>query len=242
MIHFHRVSKDFGGPLRRLAGSRVRALDELSLEVEPGVALAIAGPNGAGKTTLTRLLLGYLRPTSGRVRVDGLPPRRYVEKNGVGYLSERVDLPPQRTVRWTLRAFAALGDAGDDAEAAIDRELDRFGLSGVAGRRLDALSAGTLQRVGLAQAFLLPRKVLVLDEPFHGQDPVWTVKLRQALAGWRAADPGRVLLLVSHDLGQLARLSDRVAVLREGRLAGVLEPPHHPSLAARYRRLLGCES
>ncbi|CAN5209939.1 ABC transporter ATP-binding protein [soil metagenome] len=220
MIHLEAVSKTFGGALRAPFGERVRALDEVSLEVAPGTALGIAGPNGAGKSTLIRLLLGYLRPSGGSVGIAGVPPREYVERHGIGYLPERVELPPRWRVRGALDAFAALAEVGGDA---VEGTMGMLGLGEIAERRVGTLSKGNLQRVGLAQAFLAPRRVMVLDEPGDGLDPEWTARLRELLAEWRAADRQRVLLVASHNLAELERLVDSVAVLEDGRLREVIE-------------------
>ncbi|HEX2187873.1 MAG TPA: ABC transporter ATP-binding protein [Longimicrobiaceae bacterium] len=222
MIRLAEVVKEYSAPPWRAAGGRVRALDGVSLEVAPGTALGIVGPNGAGKSTLIRLLLGYLRPTSGEVRVGGLHPREYAERHGVGYVPESVSIPPRWTVRGALGAFAALGEVPDAGDR-IDRTLEMLGLEGLEGRRVGALSKGNLQKLALAQALLGPRRLLLLDEPLNGLDPVWVARLRDVLAAWRAEDPERVLLLVSHNLPEVERAVDRVAVLAGGRIRAEME-------------------
>lgn len=222
MIHLSDVVKEYSAPPWRAAGGRVRALDGVSLRVEPGTALGIVGPNGAGKSTLIRLLLGYLRPTSGEVRVGGLPPREYAERHGVGYVPESVAIPPRWTVRGALGAFAALGEV-PDPHARIDRMVEALGLGGLEGRRVGALSKGNLQKLAIAQALLGPRRLLLLDEPLNGLDPVWVARLRRILDDWRAEDPERVLLVVSHNLPEVERGVDRVAVLAGGRIRAELE-------------------
>ncbi|HEX7238657.1 MAG TPA: ABC transporter ATP-binding protein [Longimicrobiaceae bacterium] len=222
MIRLSEVSKVYSAPPWRAAGGRVRALDGVTLEVPPGTALGIVGPNGAGKSTLIRLLLGFLRPTSGEVRIEGEAPRAYVERHGIGYVPETVALPPRWTVRGALAAFAALGEV-PEPHTRVEAMLGTMGLEGVAGRRLGALSKGNLQKVALAQALLGERRLLLLDEPLNGLDPVWVARLRTVLAEWRAADPSRVLLLVSHNLDEVERAVDRVAVLAGGRIRETLE-------------------
>jgi ABC-2 type transport system ATP-binding protein len=222
MIVVDSVVKEFGGPLARLRGERVRALDGLSLRADPGEAWGIVGPNGSGKTTLLRLLLGYVAPTSGEATVDALAPRRYAERHGIAYVPERAAMPPGRTVGETLRAFAALSEVETPGEATA-RVMAQFDLEGVRGRRVGALSKGSLQRVALAQAFLAPRRIMILDEATDGLDPAWTARLRALLAAWRAEDPARVLLFSSHDLEEVERVAERVLVLEAGRVRETVE-------------------
>ena len=218
MIQLENIVKDYRGPGLGLRGKPVRALDGVSMRVSAGTALGIIGVNGAGKSTLLRLLLGYLRPTSGTVRIGDLDPRAYAERKGVSYVPERVAIPPHRTVRVALDAYAMLGDAGDDAAERVDRALARLGLTDLAGRRVGTLSKGNLQRVAIAQTLLAERRLMVLDEPTDGLDPVWIAELRRIVADWRAADPERVLIGASHNLPEVERLADRVVVLHEGRV------------------------
>jgi ABC-type multidrug transport system ATPase subunit len=222
MIHLSEVTKEYSGPHRLLTGHRVRALDGVSLEVAPGTALALVGPNGAGKSTLIRLLLGYARPTAGAVTLDGLEPRRYVERHGVSYVPEHPDIRPLWTVRGALRVFTALGEVPDH-EARIAAVLRRLGLEEQADRRVGTLSRGALQRLAIAQALLARRTLMVLDEPTNGLDPEWTVHLRGIVHGWRRADPRRVLVMASHNLDEVERIADVVAVLRDGRVAETID-------------------
>ncbi|HYJ78378.1 MAG TPA: ABC transporter ATP-binding protein [Longimicrobiaceae bacterium] len=222
MIHLEEVRKEYGGALARARGRQVVALDGVTLRVPPGSALGIVGPNGAGKSTLLRLLMGYLRPTGGSVTVGGLGPRRYVERHGVAYVPDQVAVPPHWTVRLALRAYAALGEV-PDWRARVDAVLEQLGLGEVAERPVHTLSRGTLQRLAVAQALLGERALMVLDEPTHGLDPEWVARLRGIVAGWRAADPARVVVVASHDLAELERMVERVAVLEGGRVREELD-------------------
>ena len=214
MIQATEVTREYRGG--------VRALDGVSLDAPPGTALGVVGPNGAGKSTLLRLLLGYLRPTAGTVTVGGLAPRAYVERHGIAHVPESATLPPHWTVRGALEAFAALGEVPDHP-ARIDAALERLGLESVAKRHVGTLSKGTVQRLALAQAVLGDRRVMVLDEPETGLDPEWIYRLRGIVADWRRADPERVLVMASHDLDEVERMTDRVAVLEGGRLREVID-------------------
>jgi ABC-type multidrug transport system ATPase subunit len=200
----------------------VRALDGVTLDVPPGTAMGIVGPNGAGKSTLIRILLGYLHASSGSVSLGGMEPRAYVGSRGVAYLPELVAVPPAWTVEHAMRVFASLGEIAEPEER-IEASLARVGLEGARDRRVGTLSKGMLQRLGIAQALLGERKVMVLDEPTSGLDPEWTAELRTIVAEWRAADAERVVLIASHDLHELERTADRVAVLVDGSVREVFD-------------------
>jgi ABC-type multidrug transport system ATPase subunit len=205
----------------------VAALREFSLELAPGEVVGIAGPNGAGKSTLISLVLGFLHPTSGRVAVGGQPPRQYVETHGVGYLAEVFALPPRWGVVEALKRFAVLGRLGGSASGRlgsaarrIEEVIELTGLGEHRRKLIKQLSKGTLQRVGLAQALLVPRNLVILDEPTHGLDPVWTQKFREIVAASR--DPERSILIASHNLDELERVADRVAIIHQGQLQRVV--------------------
>lgn len=217
MIELSEVTKTFAGRWYR-GDAPVRALDGVDLVVSEGTRLGVVGLNGAGKSTLLRVLLGYARPTTGIALIGGLAPRDYVERHGVGYVPERLTIPPQRTVREALRACAMLGGMGDDARDRVEAVIERLGLGTLATRRIGALSKGNLQRAGIAQAILGDRQLLVLDEPTDGLDPVWIAESRAILDEWHAAAPGRILVLASHDLAEIARLTNRILLLHNGRI------------------------
>jgi ABC-2 type transport system ATP-binding protein len=232
MIELEQVGKEYGW-LRR----RVRGVEGITLRVPAGASLGIVGPNGAGKSTLLRLLLGYLRPSAGEVRVGGQPPRGYAERHGIGYVPERPSMPTRWTVRHALHAFAALGDVEPWTER-VDAVTADLGLGEVAERRVGALSKGNLQRLALAQALLGDRKLLILDEPTDGVDPEWRIRIRELLTAWRAADPERVLLFASHNLDEVEKIAERVAVLSQGRLREVLNLRSDPAALPPYRLVL----
>ena len=218
MISFDRVGKRYRGWL----GKEVVALSDLSLEARDGEVFGLAGPNGAGKSTLISLLLGFLGPSEGTVRIDGMEPRRYVERHGVGYLSELVNVPPGWTVGAALKRYAIL--AGVPAELAASRVSEVIAMLGLEehrSKRVKQLSKGNLQRLGLAQALLCEERLLVLDEPTHGLDPLWTGRFRDIVQQLRR--PDRLILIASHNLDELARLADRVAILDHGQLQRIVD-------------------
>lgn len=188
----------------------------------------LAGPNGAGKSTLIALLLGFLGPTTGVVRIHGLAPRRFIEHHGIGYLSELVNIPPAWRVRQALHRYGLLaGVPADQMQARIARSIEWLGLEEHRTKRVRQLSKGNLQRLGLAQALLHDEQVIVLDEPTHGLDPVWTQRFRDIVQELRRSD--RVILIASHNLDELARLADRVAILDHGRLQRIVSMRDTPA-------------
>jgi len=235
MIRLNAVTKEYGG---RFA-PRVRALDAVSLEVVAGTALGVIGLNGAGKSTLLRLLMGFVHPSGGEVRIDDLAPRAYVERHGIAYVPERVAIPGHWTVRGALRAYAMLGDLGEDAGDRVQAAIHRLGLDDLADRRVAKLSKGNAQRLAIAQALLGDRRIMVLDEPTDGLDPVWIAELRAIAEEWRAADPSRILVIASHNLPEVERVTDHVLVLHQGRVHGWLEPGGRGTLEERFLRLVG---
>ena len=233
MIEFKEVGKTY----RTLLGNSVKAVEECSLVVNAGEIFGIAGPNGAGKTTLIAMMLGYLRPTTGAVEIAGMPARHYVERNGIGYLSELIAINPKWRARTALKRYAILaGVPESEINGRVDFVIELLGLAEHRDKKVKALSKGNLQRLGLAQALLRDEQILVLDEPTHGLDPVWTQKFRDIVTDLRR--PDRVILIASHNLDELQRLADRVAIIDRGRLQRVVSTGYEqPSLttASRFR-------
>jgi ABC-2 type transport system ATP-binding protein len=209
-------SRDLG---RRFGGKP--ALEAVTLRIEPGESFGLLGENGAGKTTFIRLVTGFLLPSSGWVRVDGLSPAtdaRAVHAR-LGFAAETARLYPELRVRGFLRFVGgARGLAGEALDAAVERTLDAFALRGVAGRVVGNLSKGFQQRVSLAQAFLHDPPLVIVDEPTGGLDPLQQEEVRSLLAALRGR---RTLLLCTHDLAEARALAERVAVLRRGRLVAL---------------------
>jgi ABC-type multidrug transport system ATPase subunit len=218
VISFSNVSKRY----RSWSGREVVALTDFTLELREGEVFGLAGPNGAGKSTLISLLLGFLGPTQGDVRIDGLEPRRYVESNGVAYLSELINIPPSWRVVSALKRYSLLaGVAPDVLNARVDAAIAQLGLEEHRTKRVRQLSKGNLQRLGLAQAMLADARLVVLDEPTHGLDPVWTQRFRDIVNTLRR--PDRTILIASHNLDELARLADRVGIIDHGQLQRIVD-------------------
>jgi ABC-type multidrug transport system ATPase subunit len=196
----------------------VRALDGLDIDVEAGETFAVIGPNGAGKTTALKILLGLVRPDAGTVGIgEGhRSPLDPEARASLGYVPQKVEFPPGRTVADVLRFFAALRGLGADA---VTRALERVGLLALADRRARDLSGGYTQRLSLAQALLGDPAVLVLDEPTASLDPQATWEFRSLLE--TLAGEGKTILLCSHLLAEVERVADRVLILVDGRCAAI---------------------
>jgi len=193
------------------------ALDGVDLRVEPGQALGLLGPNGAGKTTALRLLLGFARPSEGRVTLRGEDPAGSRARRGVAYLPERLRLPARMGVRALLRLHGRLaGLEGAGLEHAVDDVLERTGLADRDGDRIGGLSKGLCQRVGFAQALLGRPEILLLDEPTSGLDPIGIREARDWIH--HAREGGATVLVSSHVLSEVERVCDHAAILHEGRV------------------------
>jgi len=194
---------------------------DVTFDIRLGEVFGLAGPNGAGKSTLIALLLGFLKPTVGAVRIGGRTPREFVERRGVGYLSELVVIPPRWRMEEALSRYALLaGVSGRGVRQRVQEVVEQLGLEEHWGKQIRHLSKGNLQRVGLAQALLHDEELLVLDEPTHGLDPVWTQRFRDIVTGIRSE--GRAVFIASHNLDELQRIADRVAIIDHGQVQRVV--------------------
>ncbi len=232
MIEFRDVGKTYSP----LLGRKVRAVEGMSFSVRPGEVFGIAGPNGAGKSTMLSMLLGFLSPTDGTISVDGVAPRDFVEREGIGYLSELVAINPRWRARNTLVRFALLaGLPRHELDARVDDVESLLALEEHAGKRVKELSKGTAQRLALGQALLGDTRVMIFDEPTHGLDPLWMQRFRELVPTLRRDD--RAILIASHNLDELERLADRVAIVDRGRLQRMVDmrDTHGGATASRYR-------
>ncbi len=217
-IEFAGVMKSYG---------QVRALRDLSLQVNPGEVVGLLGHNGAGKTTTIKLILGIIAPSAGRIQVLGRSPRGAQAKRlrlQWGYLPESVRFYEQLTGREVLDYFARLKRSKGEQTVQL---LEQVGLADAADRRVRTYSKGMRQRLGLAQALLGTPRVLLLDEPTAGLDPIATRDFFLTLDALRRR--GTTVVLSSHVLPGIEQHVDRVAILRSGELRawGTLEALRH---------------
>lgn len=196
---------------------RRRALESVSFSVDEGTVLGLLGPNGAGKTTVFRSVLGLIRPTAGVVRVGGFAPATAAWKSALGYLPEN----PVQFEHLTTLEFVTSGGrlCGLDRREVEERArilLQRMGIAPVARQLLRHLSKGLRQRVGLAQALINRPRVLLLDEPMSGLDPLARRLVRSLLVEARAS--GTTIIFSSHNLVEVETLADQVVLLIGGRV------------------------
>jgi ABC-2 type transport system ATP-binding protein len=196
-----------------------RALDRLSLDVQPGEIFGFLGPNGAGKTTTLKLLMQLIFPTSGRAEILGRPVGDVAARQRIGYLPENPYFYDYLTAEELLHYFGHLfGYSSPDARARAARLLDRVGIGAERRRQqLRKYSKGMIQRVGIAQALLNDPEVIFLDEPMSGLDPLGRREVRSLILELR--DQGRTVFFSSHILADAEALCSRVAVVAGGRLA-----------------------
>jgi len=192
----------------------VRAVEDLSLEVHPGVVTGFLGPNGAGKSTTLRMILGLVAPSEGSATVLGMPYRSLPEPTRtVGAVLETQSFNPLRSGRNHLRVLATAAGIPDRR---VDEVLEAVGLESAARRNAGTYSLGMRQRLGLAAALLGEPRILILDEPANGLDPQGIRWLRDLLRGFAAE--GNAVLVSSHVLTEMAQLADEAIVINRGRL------------------------
>ncbi len=209
MLALDAVTVSFGGRL---------AVDDLSITLEPGEVYALLGPNGAGKTTTLNMILGFVTPASGTIRVDGVDavadPLKARQR--LAYLPETVMLRPSLTAVENLRYFALLAGRKLDA-ATARRHLSEAGLQSEAhDRRSDGFSKGMRQKVGVAIALAKDARLLLLDEPTSGLDASAASDLSVLIRG--ASERGISVLMATHDLFRVKDVAHRLGILRAGRL------------------------
>ncbi len=205
--------------VRKVFGRTV-AVDGVDLDVPAGAVLGMLGPNGSGKTTLIRMLLGLTRPTAGSVELLGapVPDAAAAVLPQVGALVEGPGFHPFLSGRENLRRVAAAEPllAGREIPGAVDAALARVGLAEAADRRYRGYSLGMKQRLGLAAVLLVPRRLVVLDEPTNGLDPAGTRDVRRIIGELHAG--GATVLVSSHLLAEVEATCTHVAVLQAGTL------------------------
>jgi ABC-2 type transport system ATP-binding protein len=210
LLLFEQVSKWYGPVL---------GLNQVTLELRGGIT-GLVGANGAGKSTLMKLATGQVRPTLGRVTVRGVDAWDWRARRLVGFCPDTDSFYEEMTGRQFVRTMADLcGFAPAEARRRTEATLDRVGMTDRADRRLRGYSKGMRQRIKLAQALLNDPELLVLDEPLSGIDPVGRQELLELFRSLAAQ--GKCLLVSSHELEELEKLTNHVAIMARGRIAAV---------------------
>jgi len=196
-----------------------RAVEGVSFRFLEGEVLGLVGPNGAGKTTTIKSIVGLVRPSGGRIEVDGRDPQRDPRARRVlGYAPEAPEAPRWARVCDFMEALAEVdGFLGSEKRRVARQALEALGVGELCGRKLGSLSKGQRKRVLIAQALLPGRKYYLFDEPFTGLDPEWVAAVRELIVGL-AREGGAGVLVSSHILRELQDIVDRVVVVARGRV------------------------
>jgi len=197
-----------------------RSLDGLTMRVEPGEVFGLLGPNGAGKSTAIKLLLGLIFPTSGTAQILGRPVGDVRAHREIGYLPEQPYFYDYLTAHELLDYFARFFELpASERRARVNLLLEKVGLASAGKLQLRKYSKGMLQRVGLAQALVNDPRLVILDEPMSGLDPIGRREVRDIILDLKAR--GKTVLFSTHILSDAEMLCDRVAVLAAGKLRGI---------------------
>ena len=199
-----------------------RALDNVSFEINEGEIFGYIGPNGAGKTTTMKILVGLTTEFQGEVQIGGcrIPKQKEEVHKLLGYLPQNVAFQEWRTVNHALKTFGKLSGLTDaEVEARIPKILETVVLSDVRHKKISQLSGGMTQKVGLAQALLHEPKLLVLDEPLGGLDPLSRRQFKEIVL--ELARKGTTILFSSHILSDVQDVADRIGILNRGKIKQV---------------------
>lgn len=213
-INIENLTKDFPFGFRNM---KLRAVEDLSLQIRDNQIFGLLGPNGSGKSTTIKVILGLLNPTVGKCEIFGVPSSKVQSRMAVGFLPEAPYFYRYLTGFEMVKFFAKV--CGVDKKILVDRcreVIEWVGLREAADRRVGTYSKGMLQRIGLAQALVHNPRLIILDEPTAGVDPVGSAEISELIL--KLKEQGKTVLLCSHLLGQVEDICDRVAILNRGKL------------------------
>jgi ABC-2 type transport system ATP-binding protein len=208
MISLNSVTKIFG---------TFTAVENISYTIEAGDHFALLGPNGAGKTTLVRMLLDFIKPTAGRITINGVPVSDPESRKHIGYLAEQHVIPPYLSgLGYLMRHASLIGLSGKNAAVEVDRVLEMVAMKGGEKKKSVTYSKGMKQRIGLAAAILGSPKLLILDEPTAGLDPIGIRQVRKILEN--LYDKGITVILNSHLLSEVEKTCKTAAIMNKGKI------------------------
>jgi len=208
MISLNSVTKIFG---------TFTAVDNISYTIEAGDHFALLGPNGAGKTTLVRMLLDFIKPSAGRITISGVAASDPESRKQIGYLAEQHVIPPYLSgLGYLMRHASLIGLSGKNAAVEVDRVLEMVAMKGDEKKKSVTYSKGMKQRIGLAAAILGYPKLLILDEPIAGLDPIGIRQVRKILEN--LYDRGITVILNSHLLSEVEKTCKTAAIMYKGKI------------------------
>ncbi|MGO9139616.1 MAG: ABC transporter ATP-binding protein [Syntrophales bacterium] len=208
MIELNTVTKRYGS---------LAAVDNVSFSVKIGEYFALLGPNGAGKTTIVKMLFDFTRPTSGGLSLNGLSSAHAACRNAVGYLAENLHIPPYLSGWQYLQRCAELLDISrSDAMDQCRRIVELIGMQGREHTKVNTYSKGMIQRFGLGAALIGNPKLLILDEPTAGLDPIGIRETRELLESLK--HQGMTIFLNSHLLSEVEKICDTAGIINRGKL------------------------
>ena len=213
-VQINHLVKEFPSPFRK---TKVKAVDDVSLTIMPGEVYGLIGPNGSGKSTSMKALLGLLAPTAGSCHVFGKNSMKTDSRQEIGFLPENPYFYKHMSGEETLRFYAKLcGMRGKEVNKRVDEMLEMVTLQDARKRRIGGYSKGMLQRIGLAQALIHDPRLLILDEPTAGVDPVGSRQIRDLIVNLK--ERGVTVFLCSHLLEQVQEVCDHVGIIFKGKL------------------------
>ena len=208
MITLNSVTKTFGA---------FTAVDNVSYTIEVGEHFALLGPNGAGKTTIVRMLLDFIKPTSGRITINGVPVSDPHSRKQIGYLAEQHLIPPYLSgLKYLMRHASLIGLYGKNVAFEVDKVLEMVAMKNNVKKKSATYSKGMKQRIGLAAAILSHPKLLILDEPVAGLDPIGIREVRKILEN--LYHNGITVIINSHLLSEVEKTCKTAAIMHRGKI------------------------
>lgn len=193
------------------------SLKDVNLSVKKGKIFSLLGPNGAGKTTLVKLILNLLHCDSGDIQINGFNVAHKDSRLGVAFIPEKFNFFPYYTASGVLEFFGNMkGLEGEELKGQVDRALKELQIEDLRNRKLNNMSKGQVQRVGLASILIGNNDVIILDEPFSGLDPIGMKDLKEIIK--KLKSEGKTLFINSHILLEMEQICDDIAILNKGKL------------------------